>query len=121
MSLKSHSWSTKDQLTRTLVIFIILVQIIGNAMCVQNYYMDHEVTEKKARSIIPAVFNHTQTRKFSSFPPISLMLILSMIYPIADRRPNWCDHCTDADRDYCLSRNLIQDHCCCDQGHGEGK
>lgn len=81
MSLKSHSWSSKDQLTRTLVIFIILLQIIGNVMCVQNYYMDHEVTEKKARSIIPEVFNHTQTRKLSSFiPSISLILILSMIY-----------------------------------------
>lgn len=49
----------------TLVICsVIMLQLIGNVISFETYYMDHEVTEKQAHNAIREVFNKTEKRKF---------------------------------------------------------
>lgn len=63
MSVQKCSWRTKEPITRSLVICILLVQLIGNAICFETYYMDHQVTEKQARNAIREAYNRTQKGK----------------------------------------------------------
>lgn len=37
-----------------------------------------------------------------------------------DKPKPWCTKCTDDILRYCLSRKMLDDHCCCDSRHGIG-
>lgn len=126
-------WTTKELHTAALVIFVVIVQLIGNVRSYETYYMDHEVTERQARDSIAHAYNHTQKRTYfvrsyrrysilQSPVVISLLLLTKsvLIFSSTDGTPNWCSECTEEVRTYCLSQSLIKDHCCCDQGHKKG-
>lgn len=62
MSSKNSSWRTKQPLEMMMMI-IVLVQLIGNTIAYETYYMDHQVTEKQARNAIREAYNRTQKGK----------------------------------------------------------
>lgn len=65
MSKQNSRWSTKESILNTLIVLILLLQCIGNALSMELYFMDHEVTEKKAQIAVREAFNRTQKREFS--------------------------------------------------------
>ncbi|CAO1321646.1 unnamed protein product [Diamesa hyperborea] len=58
-----------------------------------EYYMDHEVTEKEAR-------DNLRQLKETEFAA-----------------PAFCKPCSQENIKYCHSDAMLQDHCCCNQGH----
>lgn len=61
-----------------------------------EYYKDHEVTENQARD--------------------SLRLMTQEDF----QQPNHCT-CTSEHQKYCRSKELLKDHCCCNQSHKKGQ
>lgn len=37
------------------------------------------------------------------------------------QKPAHCRPCTEEHQRYCHSKNLLKDHCCCNQSHKKGK
>lgn len=61
-----------------------------------EYYKDHEVTEAQARDSL-RLMNQGDLE-----------------------RPAHCRTCTDEQQRYCRSKDLLKDHCCCNQSHKQG-
>jgi hypothetical protein len=64
---------------------------------ITEYYKDHEVSEKTARE--------------------SLRVMTEVDF----QPPPHCAECTAEQKQYCQSRELLKDHCCCNQSHRKGK
>lgn len=61
-----------------------------------EYYKDHEVSENQARD--------------------SLRLMTQEDF----QQPAHCTACTSEHQKYCRSKDLLKDHCCCNQSHKKG-
>ncbi|CRL02992.1 CLUMA_CG016247, isoform A [Clunio marinus] len=62
-----------------------------------EYFKDHEVSEKQARENLRGL-------KENDFAT-----------------PAYCKACSLEHRKYCISENLLKDHCCCNQSHNKGE
>lgn len=62
-----------------------------------EYYIEHNVSEGAAKQ---------------SFFEVGVKLI-------DDKPMAWCPKCTEDILNYCYSRSLLDDHCCCDSRHGK--